>query len=113
MDEEFIISQMRTVISAGYETVSAVLAVFITHTGSYFPTDEPFIQWMLYEVAVHPELQSKLQQEVSSSPDHSFEDLMNCLPLLDATLKETLRLHPPILENHHEVNKPSLRIYSS
>ncbi|PPQ64763.1 hypothetical protein CVT26_002707 [Gymnopilus dilepis] len=84
MDEEFIISQMRTVISAGYETVSAVLA------------------WMLYEVAVHPELQSKLQQEVSSSPDHSFEDLMNCLPLLDATLKETLRLHPPILENHHE-----------
>ena len=23
--------------------------------------------------------------------------------LLDATIRETLRLHPPILENHHEV----------
>ncbi|KAF8912957.1 cytochrome P450 [Gymnopilus junonius] len=87
MDEELVISQMRTVISAGYETVSAVLA------------------WMLYELATHPELQAKLQQEVSSSPDHSFDDLNSGLPFLDAALKETLRLHPPISENHHEAAK--------
>jgi cytochrome P450 len=31
MDEEQIVSQMRTIISAGYETVSAVLAVILSY----------------------------------------------------------------------------------
>ncbi|KAF9478020.1 cytochrome P450 [Pholiota conissans] len=87
MDEEQIVSQMRTVISAGYETVSAIVA------------------WMLYEIASHPDFQVELREEICSIPDHSFEDLNNNLPLLDAALKETLRLHPAILENHHEAGK--------
>ncbi|KAF8167803.1 cytochrome P450 [Crassisporium funariophilum] len=84
MEEEQIVSQMRTVISAGYETVSAITA------------------WMLYEISVNREFQEQLREEVCAVPDHSFDYLNNQLPLLDAALKETLRLHPAILENHHE-----------
>ncbi|KAH9486647.1 Cytochrome P450 monooxygenase 169 [Psilocybe cubensis] len=87
MDEEEIVSQMRTVMSAGYETVSAVVA------------------WMLYEIACHPDFQNELRDEICAIPDHSFDHLINELPLLDAALKETLRLHPAILENHHEASE--------
>ncbi|PPQ88095.1 hypothetical protein CVT25_014393 [Psilocybe cyanescens] len=87
MDEEEIVSQMRTVMSAGYETVSAVVA------------------WMLYEIASHPDFQDELRDEICAIPDHSFDHLNNELPLLDAALKETLRLHPAILENHHEASE--------
>ncbi|KAF9454986.1 cytochrome P450 [Macrolepiota fuliginosa MF-IS2] len=41
-----VIAQMRTVISAGYETVSAVVA------------------WMLYELAQHPQVQDEIREEV-------------------------------------------------
>ena len=59
---------------------------------------------MLYEIASHPDFQTQLREEISAIPDHSFDSL-NQLPLLDAALKETLRLHPAILENHHEVRR--------
>ncbi|KAF8061017.1 cytochrome P450 [Lyophyllum atratum] len=84
MSEEEIVSQMRTTISAGYETVSALVA------------------WILYELSQIPELQSALREETSTARDASFDELNNKYPLLDAVLKETLRLHPAILENHHE-----------
>jgi len=87
LNEDLIVSQMRTIVSAGYETVSAIVA------------------WMLYEIAVNPEFQAKLREEICMVPDHSFDDLNCRLPLLDAALKETLRLHPPILENHHEATE--------
>jgi cytochrome P450 len=57
---------------------------------------------MLYEIAINPEFQSKLREEVCAVPDHSLDHVNFHLPLLDAALKETLRLHPAILENHHE-----------
>ncbi|KAF9458748.1 cytochrome P450 [Collybia nuda] len=84
MNEDQIVAQMRTTISAGYETVSAMIA------------------WVLYEVASNADLQTELREEVSNARDASFDDLNNKYPLLDSVLKETLRLHPAILENHHE-----------
>ncbi|KAG6919563.1 hypothetical protein DXG01_004226 [Tephrocybe rancida] len=87
MDEEEIVSQMRTTISAGYETVSAVIA------------------WVLYELAINQELQSDLREELHNATDASFDELNSKYPLLDAVVKETLRLHAPILENHHEAGE--------
>jgi len=63
---------------------------------------------MLYELASNLDFQSQLREEVCAIPEHSFEHFNNTnndLPLLNAALKETLRLHPPILENHHEVSR--------
>lgn len=66
---------------------------------------------MLYEIAINPEFQSELREEICAVPDHSLDHSNFQLPLLDAALKETLRLHPAILENHHEVKL--LTIYLS
>lgn len=85
MRDHELISQMRTIISAGYETVSAIVA------------------WMLYEIACNSDFQEQLREEICAIPNPSFDQLDNDLPLLDAALKETLRLHPALLENHHEV----------
>lgn len=87
MSEDELISQMRTTISAGYETVSAIVA------------------WMLYEIACDPDFQEQLREEICTIPNPSFDQLNNRLPLLDAALKETLRMHPAILENHHEASE--------
>ncbi|KAG6857610.1 hypothetical protein H0H87_010178 [Tephrocybe sp. NHM501043] len=87
MNEEEIVSQMRTTISAGYETVSAVVA------------------WVMYELSTNQKLQTELREELHNATDASFDELNSEYPLLDAVLKETLRLHPPILENHHEASE--------
>ncbi|KAF8640554.1 hypothetical protein AX17_000216 [Amanita inopinata Kibby_2008] len=84
MDDEQIVAQMRTTISAGYETVSAV------------------ISWLLYELACHPDLQANLRREITETGELGLENINKQFPLLDAVIKETLRLHPAILENHHE-----------
>ncbi|KAL0576816.1 hypothetical protein V5O48_005186 [Marasmius crinis-equi] len=83
--EEEIVDQMRTVISAGYETVSSVIA------------------WVLYELAAHPDVQTRLREEIETSGNTELSiDRLNNLSFLDAVLKETLRLHPPVIENHHQ-----------
>jgi cytochrome P450 len=109
LNEDLIVSQMRTIISAGYETVSAIIAVYILFPFAGLRFTHKSLQWMLYEIAINPEFQTELREEICAVPDHSLDHLNFKLPLLDAALKETLRLHPAILENHHEVK--SLTIY--
>ncbi|KAF8831836.1 hypothetical protein HHX47_DHR1000928 [Lentinula edodes] len=86
MNEEELVAQMRTTISAAFEPVSAIIA------------------WTLYELSLNVRLQNELREEVTAAVlgDPSYDDLTSNLPLLDAVLREVLRLHPPILENHHE-----------
>ncbi|KAF7320161.1 Cytochrome P450 [Mycena kentingensis (nom. inval.)] len=88
MDEEEVVAQMRTILSAGYETVSATIA------------------WTLYELALNPDIQAKLRAEVTCAPgDPTLDELTSKFPILNAVLLETLRLHPPILENHHQADE--------
>ncbi|KAJ7630498.1 cytochrome P450 [Roridomyces roridus] len=75
LDEEEVVAQMRTILSAGYEPVSATVA------------------WVLYELAMNPELQNQLRAEISSHDES---------PILNSVILETLRLYPPVLENHHQ-----------
>lgn len=110
LNEDLIVSQMRTIISAGYETVSAIIAVYsLSLIAGLRVFTHKSLQWMLYEIAINPEFQTELRDEICAVPDYSLDHLNFKLPLLDAALKETLRLHPAILENHHEVK--SLTIY--
>ncbi|KAJ6626885.1 cytochrome P450 [Mycena sp. CBHHK59/15] len=82
-DDE-LVAQMRTVLSAGYETVSAIVA------------------WVLYELAMNPHLQERLRDEISNPGDPSLDELNSKFPILNSVVLETLRLHPAILENHHQ-----------
>ncbi|KAJ7693587.1 cytochrome P450 [Mycena rosella] len=83
--EDEIVSQMRTILSAGYETVSAIVA------------------WVLYELAMNTTVQEQLRAEILSLPaDPSLDELNTQYPILNSVILETLRLHPAILENHHQ-----------
>ncbi|KAF8213574.1 cytochrome P450 [Mycena galopus ATCC 62051] len=86
LSEDEIVAQMRTILSAGYETVSAIVA------------------WVLYELSMNLRLQEQLRAEVSSPGDPSLDEL-NKYPILDSVILETLRLHPAILENHHQASE--------
>lgn len=61
---------------AGYDTVSCALA------------------WTLYLLAKHPHVQADLAAELCSLPDGAGFEALDALPLLDAVVKESLRLYP-------------------
>ena len=77
-DFEEICDESVTMIFAGYETTSTL------------------IQWAWYCLDRHPKEQQKVLEELSAvdvqSPDFKKID---ALPILDAFLKETMRLYPP------------------
>ncbi|XP_014256245.1 cytochrome P450 6j1-like [Cimex lectularius] len=82
LDETELAATLVTVFLDGTETVSLVLTN------------------VLYLLASHPEVQSKLRQELVNA-DCSFEndlafDKINNLEYLDMVLQETLRIHPTI-----------------
>ncbi|KZO92275.1 cytochrome P450 [Calocera viscosa TUFC12733] len=83
IDDEEIEAQIMTLVFAGYETTSCA------------------ISWALYELALHPSTQTDLRTALRSSPS-------SAPPLLDAVIRETLRLHPPVLDLHRQAEKDDL-----
>ena len=79
-DDE-LVQLVHAFIAAGHETTGA------------------FLQWTMYYLATHPELQEQVRDELSQvmgdKQDIDYEDYQK-LTLLDKVLKETLRLRPPI-----------------
>ncbi|KAE9403334.1 cytochrome P450 [Gymnopus androsaceus JB14] len=87
LSEDELISQMRVLILAGHETTSNTLS------------------WLLYELVRNPELQIKLRAEIRAAEkvaslrgesELNIQDLEG-MPLLGATIRETLRFHPVVL----------------
>jgi cytochrome P450 len=82
-------TEIPTFLLAGHETSSTTLS------------------WILFELSIHPVLQTRLRTELRSLllPDSSSisppldADVLSALeklPLLDAVVRETLRLHAPV-----------------
>ncbi|EIW82619.1 cytochrome P450 [Coniophora puteana RWD-64-598 SS2] len=82
MSEEEVLSQIKLLLLAGYETTSISLS------------------WILAELAQHKDVQEKLREELSQfvGKDPSYDQLTSGLPYLDAVVLETLRLHPAVTE---------------
>ncbi|KAF9453702.1 cytochrome P450 [Macrolepiota fuliginosa MF-IS2] len=79
MSNQDVLAQVPTFLVAGHETTS---------TGT---------TWALYALSLHPDVQSKLREELYAiSTDNPSMDELNALPYLDAVVRETLRVHPPV-----------------
>ncbi|KAF8434330.1 cytochrome P450 [Boletus edulis BED1] len=84
LSEEEMLAQMRTLLTAGHETVTTTMS------------------WMLLEIARHPKVQSRLRNEirrteavvnVRGDSQLTVQDLEG-MPYLNAVIKEGLRFHP-------------------
>jgi len=74
-----IISTALIMLSAGYDTTGQTMS------------------FILYELAVNPEVQDALYDEIKDNSDDSDEmsyETIQSLPYLDAIIQETLRKHP-------------------
>ena len=92
IDEFDIVATALVLLIAGYDTTGINLS------------------YMAYELANHPEIQSRLQEEI----DEAFEEAgdkfpdynaIQSLPYLDMVLHETLRYHPPVGVNFRTAEK--------
>ncbi|KAL1851995.1 hypothetical protein Daus18300_012350 [Diaporthe australafricana] len=85
MSKDAIVDHVMTFHAAGHITTSVTL------------------DWTMYELGRHPELQSRLRQEIRSHLPHAASDLhginasdIESLPLLQAVCSETLRFYPAL-----------------
>jgi cytochrome P450 len=87
LTENEILAQAWIFFVAGYETTATTLS------------------FCSYELALNPECQEKLYEEVNSAIDSkgeiSYETLAK-LPYLDSVISETLRLYPPVIRLERE-----------
>lgn len=79
MSDEDVVAQVPTFLIAGHETSSTATT------------------WTLFALTQHPDIQRKLREELLGvSTDTPTMDELNSLPYLDAVVRETLRVHPPV-----------------
>ncbi|KAJ7926750.1 cytochrome P450, partial [Mycena leptocephala] len=80
LSETEVIAQIPTFFFAGHETTSTATA------------------WALFALSENIPAQNKLRQELLTIPnDNPSMDELNSLPYLEAVIRETMRLHSPIL----------------
>ena len=105
-----ILSEIPTFLIAGHETTrytslcpSGILQSNLTKSESW---NSVTMAWALYSLSQNKDVQTKLREEVSnlSTDDPSMDDL-NGLPYLDAVVRETLRLFPPVPAASREAMK--------
>ncbi|CAA7260921.1 unnamed protein product [Cyclocybe aegerita] len=79
LSDEDVLAQMSTFLVAGHETTSTATT------------------WALFVLSQHPAIQSALRSELATiSTDNPSMDDLSSLPYLDAVVRETLRLYPPV-----------------
>ncbi|KAJ7626265.1 cytochrome P450 [Mycena polygramma] len=61
-----------------------------------YDTTARAMAYVCWELAKNPKCQDRLREELRKFPDPSYEDIQTKMPYLDATVREILRLHPPV-----------------
>ncbi|KAK8844135.1 hypothetical protein IAR55_006929 [Kwoniella newhampshirensis] len=91
LTDEEVLAQITTFMLAGNETSSTALT------------------WILYTLSQHPDVQTRLREEIMVVDDErpSLETL-NSLPLLDAVMRETIRLCPPVPSTLRQATETSV-----
>nr|BAK09517.1 cytochrome P450 [Postia placenta] len=79
LSDDDVLAQVPTFLVAGHETTSNATT------------------WCLYALSQQPNVQHKLREELWGVPtDSPSMEELNALPYLDAVIRETMRLFPPI-----------------
>ncbi|KAG1859193.1 cytochrome P450 [Suillus subluteus] len=77
MLKEEVVTQMKTLLIVGYETISINLT------------------WALIELSRHPNVQTCLREELLAlGTDPTYDQLKASLPYLDVVVHEILHIHP-------------------
>ncbi|CEL11659.1 hypothetical protein ASPCAL14759 [Aspergillus calidoustus] len=79
-------------------------------------TTSASFQWMILELCRHPEVQTRLREEVeshwssllSSTSSSSVFHQLKALPYLRAVIDEVLRLHPTVILTEHEATRDTM-----
>jgi len=77
MPERQLLDEIMTLIVAGHETTASAL------------------NWTWYLLSHHPEIESRLHQEVDALPEESGFDQISGLSFTRQVIEESLRLYPP------------------
>jgi cytochrome P450 len=89
--------EVPTFLVAGHETTRYDVTQCCCVWAEGRVVNSTAVTWALYAMAQAPEVQTKLRDELLSvdTDTPSMDELMG-LPYLDAVLKESLRVHPPV-----------------
>lgn len=87
LDQYNLHGDAQLIVIAGSDSVAATL----THA--------------LFELAWHPETARELQEALDALPSLAHDNLMT-VPLLDAVIYETMRLHPPVPSGTQRMTPP-------
>tara|TARA_R110002049_G_scaffold50370_3_gene143052 strand:- start:85226 stop:86545 length:1320 start_codon:yes stop_codon:yes gene_type:complete len=87
IEREHLFDEIGTLLFAGHETTAVALA------------------WAMYHLHRHSDWLAKLRAELDQAPDDSASTLAS-LPLLKATIQETLRLNPIVTEVLRKLKAP-------
>jgi len=86
-----------------YVRPSDILQLNFTNSGFWCSVT---MTWALYALSQNKDAQTKLREEISSiSTDNPTMDDLNGLPYMDAVVRETLRLYPPVPSVVREASK--------
>ncbi|XP_049832856.1 cytochrome P450 6k1-like [Schistocerca gregaria] len=73
-----------------------------------FETSSTTVSFCLYELARHPDIQKKVQEEIDdvlkkNNGDVTYDIIMTQMPYLEKVVNETLRMYPPVPVLNREV----------
>ena len=103
-----ILAEIPTFLIAGhvttrYGTYACPLSIEISISKSWRSVT---MSWALYALSQNKDAQTKLREEMSNiSTDNPTMDDLNGLPYMDAVVRETLRLYPPLPSVLREARK--------
>lgn len=92
---------LQTLVTARYRDGSAldpteIAGILIGALFAGHHTSAGTAAWLLIELLRNPEILTQVQTEVDHPEEVTAESLRD-MPILDASLKEVLRLHPPVM----------------
>ncbi|KAJ6448700.1 cytochrome P450 [Mycena sanguinolenta] len=88
MGDAEVLAQIPSFLFAGHETTRFIASILICSS----------VSWALHALSLRPDVQSKLREEfLTLSTENPTMDELNSLPYLEGIVRETMRIHAPVV----------------